>query len=119
MNKGFIRTVQKFDATGESLGRLATKIAIALRGKDQAEYQPHLDRGSIVEVTNIDQVKITGKKLDQKEYHSFSGYPGGLKTRKMSKIFSENPADVLVRAVREMLPDNRLRKGMMKRLNIK
>ena len=119
MNKGFTRTVQKFDAAGQPMGRLATRIADALRGKDQPEYLPHLDRGSIVEVSNIEQIKLTGKKLDQKVYHSFSGYPGGLKTRSMSKIFGNNPADVLIRAVREMLPDNRLRKGMMKRLIIK
>lgn len=119
MNQGFTRTVQKFDAADQPMGRLATRIANALRGKDQPEYLPHLDRGSIVEVTNIQKIKITGKKLEQKEYHSYSGYPSGLKTRTMSEVFSKEAGDVLMRAVREMLPDNRLRKGMMKRLIIK
>jgi large subunit ribosomal protein L13 len=119
MNKPFTRKLVKIDASGQAIGRLATKIALSLRGKDTPEYQPHLDHGAIVEVNNIEQVVFTGNKLDQKKYHSFSGYPGGLKTRKASVIFKNNPGDILKRAVREMLPDNRLRSGMLKRLTIK
>jgi len=113
------RKIQKFDATGMTVGRLATKTALALRGKDKPEFQPHIDSGDFVEITNIDKLKFTGKKLDQKEYYSYSGYPGGLKTRKMSDILAKNPGDVLYRAVREMLPPTRLRTGMLKRLIIK
>ena len=119
MNKPFTRKLVKIDASGQAIGRLATKIANALRGKDQPEYAPNVDHGAIVEVSNIDQATFSGKKLEQKVYHSYSGYPSGLKTRKASVIFKNNPGEILSRAVREMLPDNRLRNGMLKRLNIK
>lgn len=117
--KNIERKLHKLDATGQSLGRLSTKIANLLRGKLKPEYQPHLDLGDIVEVSNISKLKFTGKKLSQKEYHHFTGYLGNLKTRTMGKIYAENPGEVLMRAVREMLPDTRLRTGMLKRLIIK
>jgi large subunit ribosomal protein L13 len=117
--KNIVRNLQKLDATDQSVGRLATKIANLLRGKLKPEYQAHLDLGDIVEVSNISKLKFTGKKLAQKQYHHFTGYIGNLKTRKMSDIFSKDPGDVLRRAVHEMLPDNKLRAGMIKRLNIK
>lgn len=113
------RKIQKFDATDMTVGRLATKVALALRGKDKPEFLPHIDAGDIVEVRNLDKLKFTGKKLDQKEYHSYSGYPGGLKSRKMINVFAKDPGNVLFRAVREMLPPTRLRNGMLKRLIIK
>jgi large subunit ribosomal protein L13 len=117
--KNIERKLQKLDATGQSVGRLATRIANLLRGKTKAEYQAHLDLGDIVEVTNITKFKFTGKKLGQKQYHHYSGYRGGLKSKKMSEVYKATPGDVLYRAVREMLPDNRLRVGMLKRLIIK
>ncbi len=117
--KNIERKLHKIDAADQSVGRLATKIATILRGKNKAEYQPHLDLGDIVEVSNMSKVKFTGKKLDQKQYHHYSGYLGGLKTRKMSEIFIKNPGDILFRAVREMLPNTKLRNGMLKRLIIK
>ncbi len=113
------RKIQKFDATDQTVGRLATRIATVLRGKHKVSYQPHIDNGDIVEVINADKLKFSGKKLGQRVYYSFSGYPGGLKTKKMSEINKNNPGDIIFRAVREMLPDNRLRNGMLKRLNIK
>ncbi|MFH1412840.1 MAG: 50S ribosomal protein L13 [bacterium] len=113
------RKTQIFDAAEQTVGRLSTKIAIALRGKDKPEFQPHLDIGDIVEVTNVDRLKFTGKKLEQKKYYHYSGYPGGLKETKMSDVFKNDPGDILKRAVRKMLPDNRLRKDMLKRLIIK
>ena len=113
------RQLHKIDATDKTVGRLATSIAIILRGKNKPEYQPHLDLGDIVEVSNIGSLKFTGKKADQKKYFSYSGYLGGLKTKKISEILSDNPGDVLRRAVREMLPDNKLRVAMLKRLIIK
>ncbi len=117
--KNIERKLQKLDATGESLGRLATKVANLLRGKTKPEFQPHLDLGDIVEVSNITKLKFTGKKLSQKQYHHFTGYLGHLKTKTMGKVYADNPGEVLVRAVREMLPDTRLRTGMLKRLIIK
>ena len=113
------RKIQKFDAEGLTVGRLATRIATVLRGKHKVSYQPHIDNGDIVEVVNADKLKFSGKKLGQRVYYSFSGYPGGLKTKKMSEINKNNPGDIIFRAVREMLPNNRLRNGMLKRLNIK
>lgn len=115
----FTRVTKKYDATGISLGRLATKVALALRGKDEPEFEPHLDRGAIVEITNIDKVQFTGKKTEQKVYHHYSGYPGGLKTKKIKDILAKDPGEVLKRAVREMLPANKLRQPMIKRLIIK
>ena len=113
------RKLHKIDATDKTVGRLATNIATILRGKNKPEYQPHLDLGDIVEVYNIGALKFTGKKADQKKYFSYSGYLGGLKTKKISEILAVNPGDVLRRAVREMLPPTKLRVGMLKRLIIK
>ena len=111
-------TNQQIDAANQAIGRLATKIAIILRGKDQPEYNPRLDSGAAVEVINIAKVKITGNKLEQKTYYSHSGYPGGLKTKTMKDVFAKNPAEVLRRAVWNMLPKNKLRQEMIKRLHI-
>jgi large subunit ribosomal protein L13 len=119
VNKGIMRKIQKFDATDMTVGRLATKLAIALRGKDKPEFLPYIDSGDLVEVTNIKKLRFTGKKLAQKEYYSYSGYPGGLKTRKIANILAKDPGEVLRRAVREMLPPTRLRTAQMKRLTIK
>lgn len=114
-----IRNRHSVDATGIALGRLAVKVSTLLRGKHKATFQPHKDEGDIVEVLNIAKVTFSGKKMDQKVYHHYSGYPGGLKTKKMADIFKTRPDEVLRRAVKEMLPDNRLRTAMMKRLIIK
>jgi large subunit ribosomal protein L13 len=97
---------------------LATEIAILLRGKNKPEFRPNLDCGDIVEVSNIDKVKITGKKLEQKIYYKYSGYPGGLKEKKMGDVFEKEPGEVLKRAVREMLAPVKFRKEMLKRLRI-
>ncbi len=117
--KNIERKLHKIDAADQTVGRISTKIAIILRGKNKPEYQPNLDLGDIVEVSNIKQLKFTGKKLEQKKYFNYSGYPGGLKTRKLSNLAKNNPAEILRMAVREMLPGTRLRNGMMKRLIIK
>jgi large subunit ribosomal protein L13 len=113
-----IRKHHNIDAEGKAVGRLASEIAIILRGKNKPEYLPHIDNGDIVNVKNIDKLKFTGQKFDQKKYYSYSGYPGGLKEKKLSKLYSEKPGEVLYRAVREMLPPTKLRNGMLKRLNI-
>jgi large subunit ribosomal protein L13 len=105
----------KLDATNKVLGRLASEIAIILRGKNKPDFVPHLLKGEEVIVENIDKIKITGKKLENKIYYHHSGYPGGLKKRKMKEI---SPAELLRKAVYNMLPKNKLRKEIIKRLKI-
>lgn len=113
------RKLHKIDVADRSVGRVATEIAMFLRGKNKPEYMPNVDNGDIVEVFNINKFKFTGKKLDQKKYYKYSGYPGGLKETKLGELYKEESGEVLKRAVREMLPATRLRKGMLKRLIIK
>ena len=117
------KTIQRnyhlFDAEGKVLGRMATEIAIILRGKDKPEYMPNIDSGDMIEVTNIKNAKFTGTKLDNKEYYHHSGYPGGLKTTKLKDLLEKKPSDVLRKAVWNMLPKNKLRSEMIKRLDIK
>ncbi len=117
--KNIVRKLHEIDAAGQSVGRLATKIAQLLRGKNKPEFLPHLDLGDIVSVKNISQLKFTGKKLEQKKYYHYSGYLGGLKTKKMSDLLVNDPGDILKRAVREMLPPTKLRSAQLKRLIIK
>ncbi len=112
------RKTHKIDANGIVLGRLATRIATLLRGKHKVSYQPHIDGGDFVVVANASQMKITGLKLEQKKYYHYSGYPGGMKVKQMGHLMEKNPSDVLRRAVCQMLPSTRLRKGMMNRLTI-
>ncbi len=107
------------DASNYSVGRLATQIAEFLRGKNKPEFTPHLDRGGIVEVKNVKHLKFTGKKREQKKYYNYSGYPGGIKERKLEDLMEKNPEEVLRKAVRNMIPDNKLRKQMLKRLIIR
>lgn len=113
------RKLHKLDATGEVPGRLASRIALILRGKNKPEFEPHLDLGDIVEVNNAAKMKYSGKKLEQKKYLRYSGYPGGLKETKMKDLVKTRPAEVLKRAVREMLPPTKLRTNQLKRLIIK
>lgn len=112
------RAVHEIDAADRTLGRLATRIATLLRGKHKPTFQPHIDAGDKVVVHNARTLKLTGQKLAQKVYYRYSGYPGGLKTKKASVLMQDNPAEILYRAVYQMLPDNRLRKAMIKRLTI-
>ena len=109
------RKLHKIDATGKAAGRLATQIALNIRGKNKAEYLPHLDMGDMVQVMNITKLKFSGKKMEQKRYHKYSGYPGGLKTK---KIIDLEPADILKRAVRDMLPPTAHRVNILRRLII-
>jgi len=117
--KNIDRKLHKLDASGQAVGRLATQIVNLLRGKNKPEFQPYLDLGDIVEVSNITKLKFTGKKLKQKQYHHYSGYQGGLKSRKMSEVYEKTPGEVLIHAVRKMLPDIKFRTAMLKRLIIK
>ncbi len=98
------------------MGRLSTEIATLLRGKHKVEFQPNLDLGDVVEVVNYDKVKVTGKKMEQKKYYRHSGYPGGLKETVMKTKLQEKPEFLLWNAVYHMLPKNKLRNQMIKRL---
>ena len=113
------RKLHKIDATDQTVGRSATQIATLLRGKNKPEFEPHIDGGDIVELSNVDKLKFTGKKIDQKKYFRYSGYPGGLKETKMKDLKEENPGEIVWRAVREMLPPVKFRKDMLKRLIIR
>lgn len=104
------------DATGKSLGRIATNIATILRGKDKPGFVAYDDKGGGVVVRNVRLMKLSGRKLDQKQYYRHSGYPGGLKTTPLSKLFLEKPQEVLRKAVMGMLPKTRLRNSQIKRL---
>jgi large subunit ribosomal protein L13 len=113
------REIYKIDAEGQSVGRIATKVATLLRGKNKPEFEPHKDCGGVVEVRNLDKLIFTGKKIEQKKYFSYSGYPGGLKSKKIKDLKETNPGEILKRAVREMLPPVRFRTDMLKRLIIR
>lgn len=112
------RETHKIDAKGKILGRLASQIAILLRGKHKRNFQPNLDMGDFVIVKNINQFKVTGKKMTQKRYFRHSEYLGGLKEISLKELLKKNPAQVLKFAVLRMLPKNKLREEQIKRLKI-
>ncbi len=119
-NQEIKRDTLTIDATGRSLGRLASEIATLLRGKQKPSWQPHLDGGDFVNIQNIDQMVITGKKETDKVYYRHSGYPGGLKEATYKeRVAKEGHAPILVDAVKNMIPNNRLRQHMIKRLTFK
>ncbi len=105
------------DAEGKILGRLASRIAVILIGKNKVGYVPYLDKGDAVVVKNADKIKVTGKKMKDKKYYHYSGYPGGMKERTLEEQFKKSPTEVLRKAVYNMLPKNKLRKSMMSRLH--
>ncbi|NLM68669.1 MAG: 50S ribosomal protein L13 [Firmicutes bacterium] len=107
------------DATDKTLGRLASQIAVILRGKHKPTYTPHVDTGDHVIVINAEKIKLTGNKLHDKKYYRHSGYPGGLKVRTAADLLnSSRPERVLKLAVRGMLPHNRLGRKMFKKLKV-
>ncbi|HIE06392.1 MAG TPA: 50S ribosomal protein L13 [bacterium (Candidatus Stahlbacteria)] len=106
------------DASGQTLGRLATRIATILIGKNKSSYTPHVDNGDFVVVVNAAKFQTTGRKNQQKTYYRYSGYPGGLKTKTMEELLKKNPKQVLFLAVKGMLPKNRLRDRRLKRLKL-
>jgi large subunit ribosomal protein L13 len=106
------------DADGQTLGRLATQIADTLRGKDKAQYTPHVDTGDFVVVVNAEKVRVTGNKLDQKRYYRHSGYPGGLRSRTLREQLERRPTEVIRKAVKGMLPKNRLAAKQLNKLKI-
>lgn len=106
------------DAQGQTLGRLASEVATVLRGKHKAIYTPHVDCGDHVIIINADQIKMTGKKLDQKIYRRHSGYVGGLKEVTARDMMEKNPERVLMLAVKGMLPKNSLGRKMLTKLRV-
>jgi large subunit ribosomal protein L13 len=106
------------DAEGQTLGRLATRIADALRGKGKPTFTPHVDSGDFVVVVNADKIAVTGKKLDEKRYYRHSGYPGGLRSRTLREQLERRPTEVVRTAVKGMLPRNRLARRQITKLKV-
>ena len=106
------------DAEGKTLGRLATQIANALRGKRKPEYTPHIDTGDFVVVVNAEKIVVTGKKLQDKRYYRHSGYPGGLRSRSLTEMLDRQPEEVIRKAVKGMLPRNRLARAQITKLKV-
>jgi len=106
------------DAEGQTLGRLATRIADTLRGKRKPTYTPHVDTGDFVVVVNAEKIQVTGSKLDQKRYYRHSGYPGGLRSRTLREQLDRQPAEVIRKAVKGMLPRNRLANRQITKLKV-
>ncbi len=106
------------DAEGKVLGRLASEVATILRGKHKPIYTPHVDTGDYVIIINADKIRLTGKKLEQKEYRYHTGYPGGLRSVPYSRMMKENPEKAIQLAVKGMLPKNRLGRQMIKKLKV-
>ena len=104
------------DATGKTLGRLATQVATVLRGKNKPTYTPHVDCGDYVIVVNADKVVLTGNKLEDKKYYNHSGYPGGLRERTAKEMIEKYPEEMVERAIKGMLPHGRLGRAVGKKL---
>jgi large subunit ribosomal protein L13 len=106
------------DATGKVLGRLASRVAMALMGKDRPEYTPNVDTGAFVVVTNAEKVAVSGNKAGAKTYAHFSGYPGGYKETAYEEMMQKHPDRIIREAVRRMLPKNALGDNMLKKLKV-
>jgi large subunit ribosomal protein L13 len=106
------------DASGKVLGRLASEIALRLRGKHKASYTPHVDTGDFIIVVNAEKILLTGKKLTDKVYYSYSGYPGGLRETTAGKMLAEKPENLIRIAVQGMLPKTNLGRKMLKKLKV-
>ncbi|MBK5230273.1 MAG: 50S ribosomal protein L13 [Thermoleophilia bacterium] len=107
-----------FDAADQTLGRLATRIADTLRGKNKPEYTPHIDTGDFVVVINAEKVKVTGKKLTDKIYYRHTGYPGGLRERTLQEQLDRRPEEVIRMAVKGMLPRTKMGRAQLVKLKI-
>lgn len=111
-----LRKRHTVDATGKAIGRVATEIAMLLMGKRKTDFTLHIDGGDFVLVENADQVSVTQKKMDQKEYHHYTGYPGGIRTKKLKQIMADRPERAIELAVARMLPRDKRRTDRLKRL---
>lgn len=108
----------QFDAEGQILGRLAVEIAKTLMGKNKVDFTPHIDGGDFVVVTNASKIAVTGKKLTDKKYYNHSGFPGGIRERALGEILDKKPEEVIMLAVRRMLPKNKLGSAQLTRLRV-
>ena len=106
------------DATGKTLGRLSTEIANRLRGKHKPEFTPHVDTGDYIVVVNAEKVKVTGNKTTDKVYHHYTGYPGGIKSITFDQLIDKAPERIIEKAVKGMMPKNKLSRSMMTKLKI-
>jgi len=106
------------DASGKTLGRLATELASRLRGKHKPEFTPNMDTGDHMVVINAEKIKVTGKKLDDKMYHHFTGYIGNFKSITLGKLLNEHPERVIEFAVKGMLPENPLGRAQFRKLHV-
>lgn len=106
------------DASNQILGRLSTKIAHKLRGKDKVDFTPHVDNGDFVIVVNAEKIKVTGRKLENKKYYRHSGYPGGLKETQLKTMLQKKPEQVIYQSVKGMLPKTRQGQAQLKKLKI-
>ncbi len=106
------------DATGKTLGRMASEIALRLRGKHKPEYTPHVDTGDYIVVVNADKVHVTGKKFTDKVYYKHTGFPGGIRSMTFEKMQERNPEKIISIAVKGMLPKNPLGRAMFRKLKI-
>ena len=113
-----IRARHTIDATGKTFGRLASQVAVLLRGKNKVDYQPHFDNGDFVKVINISKIVFTGKKFDKKVYYTHSGHVGGLSEKPLKYLMAKNPGKVFKLAVHDMLAKNKMRARLLKRLEI-
>ena len=113
-----VRNWHIIDADGMVVGRLATKIADVLRGKDKPSFTPHVDTGDYVVVINAEKIRFTGNKMKQKVYQRYSGYPGGQKERTAEEMLAKKPIAILEKAVRGMLPKNKLGRAVFKKLYV-
>jgi len=125
MNKHFVLKKEErapqwrvFDAEGKILGRLATQIATVLRGKDKPYYTPHTDSGDYVVVINAEKVALSGNKMEDKEYIRFSGWMGGKKVATAKELLAKHPTQLVEKAVKGMLPKNKLNKEIFKKLKV-
>lgn len=116
--KKVVSKIHIINAKGEVVGRLATKIVTILTGKNKPEYVSHLDMGDKVKVENASLMKFSGKKLEKNIFYRHTGYPSGLRSEKLRDVFKTDPANVLFRAVKNMLDKNKLRENRLKKLTI-
>ncbi len=117
-NTDVVKKWHVINADGMIVGRLATKVASILRGKDKPIFTPHVDTGDFVIVVNADKVRFTGNKLENKLYYRHSGYPGGIKQKAAKDIMKDSPEDIIILAVRGMLPKNKLGRQQLKKLKV-
>lgn len=106
------------DAEGEVLGRLASKVATILRGKHKPEFTPHMDTGDNVIVINAEKIRLTGKKMTDKQYFSYTGYPGGERFTSPAELLEKKPTEVITKAVKGMLPKNALGRQLLRNLRV-